>query len=132
MPLYEFICYNCDNEFEKIAAFSDTGTPGCPSCQSSNVQRKLGMPAIHFKGSGWYINDSKEADKKQQEKAGQDDASSSKSEESGSTEAGSDGASSKETSSEASNDKSESKEKKGASSRAESSSSSRAKEKVET
>ncbi|MBV7330263.1 zinc ribbon domain-containing protein [Chloroflexi bacterium TSY] len=127
MPLYEFICHNCENEFEKIVAFSDTGTPGCPFCQSSNVQRKLGMPAIHFKGSGWYINDSKEADKKQQEKANKNDESSSKSE-----DASNDGTSSKETDSGASDNKSESKEKKSAPSGTESGSRSKVKEKVAT
>lgn len=59
MPIYEYVCKTCEYEFEKIRSFSDSTTPLCPSCESDEVERKLGVPAIHFKGSGWYINDSK-------------------------------------------------------------------------
>lgn len=59
MPIYEFICQACDHEFEKILSFSDSTIPLCPVCGESQVQRKIGRPAIHFKGSGWYITDSK-------------------------------------------------------------------------
>lgn len=59
MPLYEFVCQSCDSEFEMIVSFSATEMPNCPECDASGVQRKMGLPAIHFKGSGWYINDSK-------------------------------------------------------------------------
>ncbi|RIK41828.1 MAG: hypothetical protein DCC55_10705 [Chloroflexi bacterium] len=59
MPIYEFVCQECGNEFEKLQSFSDTSTPLCPACQSVQVRRRLSPPAIHFKGSGWYITDSK-------------------------------------------------------------------------
>jgi len=59
VPIYEFICQTCGEEFEKIQSFSATLSPTCPRCQSLQVQRQMGRPAIHFKGSGWYINDSK-------------------------------------------------------------------------
>jgi len=58
MPIYEFVCGECGYEFEKIQSFS-ASTPVCVSCGSDNVERQMGKPAIHFKGSGWYINDSK-------------------------------------------------------------------------
>lgn len=58
MPIYEFLCQNCGNEFEKILPFS-AQTPHCPKCMSEHVKRYVGRPAIHFKGSGWYITDSK-------------------------------------------------------------------------
>jgi len=59
MPIYEFVCRECGHEFEKILAFSATTTPVCSNCGANNVDRRIGRPAIHFKGSGWYINDSK-------------------------------------------------------------------------
>jgi putative FmdB family regulatory protein len=59
MPIYEFVCQHCGNEFEKILSFSAQTTPHCPKCNSQNVERRVGRPAIHFKGSGWYITDSK-------------------------------------------------------------------------
>jgi putative FmdB family regulatory protein len=63
MPIYEFACQDCGHEFEKIQSFSDSSTPGCPNCQGRHVQRRMSAPAIHFKGSGWYITDSKNAGK---------------------------------------------------------------------
>ncbi len=63
MPIYEFVCQSCNSEFEKIQSFSDSSAPACPNCSSVNVERQMGRPAIHFKGSGWYINDSKKANK---------------------------------------------------------------------
>jgi len=63
MPIYEFVCQECGHEFELIQSFSDNTVPGCPVCQETHVIRQVGRPAIHFKGSGWYINDSKKAAK---------------------------------------------------------------------
>jgi putative FmdB family regulatory protein len=63
MPIYEFVCESCGHEFEQILAFSATKVPSCPACQSEQVHRQMSRPAIHFKGSGWYINDSKVASK---------------------------------------------------------------------
>ncbi|MCB0044276.1 MAG: zinc ribbon domain-containing protein [Caldilineaceae bacterium] len=64
MPIYEFVCPNCGCEFEKIVSFSDTATPVCPQCGEQHVERQVSRPAIHFKGSGWYITDSKSNGKK--------------------------------------------------------------------
>jgi putative FmdB family regulatory protein len=39
MPLYEFVCARCSNEFEEIV-LNSTIKPSCPSCrQSDEVQR---------------------------------------------------------------------------------------------
>lgn len=59
MPIYEFECNSCGHEFEKIVSFSSTQAPACPACEKDSVTRRMGRPAIHFKGSGWYITDSK-------------------------------------------------------------------------
>ena len=67
MPIYEFVCQACGYDFEKIQSFSDATVPTCPRCQSAQVQRQMGRPAIHFKGSGWYITDSKSDNKERKE-----------------------------------------------------------------
>ena len=61
MPIYEFACGDCGTTFEKRVAFSAVAAPPCEQCSSDNVQRRLSAPAIHFKGSGWYITDSKKS-----------------------------------------------------------------------
>jgi len=74
VPIYEFICHNCGAEFERLVSFSDNSSVNCPSCQGTQVQRQLGLPAIHFKGSGWYITDSKKADGKKPDTSGESSA----------------------------------------------------------
>jgi putative FmdB family regulatory protein len=64
VPIYEFVCEACGTEFEQIQSFSDSSVPTCVSCHSTQVARRMGRPAIHFKGSGWYITDSKKSNDK--------------------------------------------------------------------
>ena len=61
MPIYEFVCESCGNEFEQIQSFSESRMPACLKCGSAHVGRRMSRPAIHFKGSGWYITDSKKS-----------------------------------------------------------------------
>lgn len=61
MPIYEFICHDCGTNFEKRVSFTQSTAPACGTCEGSNVQRQMSAPAIHFKGSGWYITDSKKS-----------------------------------------------------------------------
>ncbi len=60
MPLYEYHCNQCHVDFEVRRSFSDTGTPACPVCHdNAHVTRKFSAPAIVFKGSGFYVTDSR-------------------------------------------------------------------------
>ena len=60
MPLYEYHCNQCNIDFEVRRSFSDTGMPECPVCHENTfVTRKFSAPAIVFKGSGFYVNDSR-------------------------------------------------------------------------
>jgi len=60
MPLYEYHCNQCHIDFEVRRSFSDTGTPACPVCHdNAHVTRKFSAPAIVFKGSGFYVTDSR-------------------------------------------------------------------------
>ncbi len=58
MPIYVYRCQVCGAEFERMQSFSDTTIPPCPEGHT-DVVRLLKPPAIHFKGSGWYITDSR-------------------------------------------------------------------------
>lgn len=61
MPIYEFTCHTCGTNFEKRVSFTQTQAPPCDTCESPHVERRLSAPAIHFKGKGWYVTDSKKS-----------------------------------------------------------------------
>lgn len=86
MPIYELYCEECGHEFEKIVPFSAVDLPACPACQSEGVGRRMSRPAIHFKGSGWYITDSRKGNGKYSNNGGEhsSEKSESKSSENGS------------------------------------------------
>src|SRR5262245_58452893 len=65
MPLYEYECESCGRRFERIQKFSDPPVETCPHCGAGPVKRLISSPAIHFKGSGWYINDYARKDTKE-------------------------------------------------------------------
>ena len=56
MPLYEYQCNKCGKRFERIQAVSAAPVTECPYC-TGEVHRLLGVPALQFKGSGWYVTD---------------------------------------------------------------------------
>ena len=59
MPIYEYECEKCACRFELKRPFSeDAGSPSCPSCQGK-VRRIFSPSAILFKGSGFYVTDSR-------------------------------------------------------------------------
>ncbi|MEE4274166.1 MAG: FmdB family zinc ribbon protein [Thermoanaerobaculales bacterium] len=56
MPLYEYECFLCRHRFERIQRASEDPVTECPACGGA-VRRLLGVPALQFKGSGWYVTD---------------------------------------------------------------------------
>lgn len=56
MPTYEYRCGSCDHQFDLIQRFSDEPRADCPKCQAV-ASRLISVPAIHFKGSGFYKTD---------------------------------------------------------------------------
>jgi len=46
MPIYEYKCCDCDNEFEKFSTYHDRDMVKCPKCHSPKIKRlisKLGF-----------------------------------------------------------------------------------------
>lgn len=39
MPIYEYICRDCDKEFEALVFSGEK--PCCPDCESSRVERRM-------------------------------------------------------------------------------------------
>ena len=62
MPIYEYTCQKCGHHLEVMQKMSDKPLTKCPECKGK-VNRVPQASAVVFKGSGWYINDSKGSNK---------------------------------------------------------------------
>ena len=60
MPTYVYACDTCGAQFERFQSFKDEPLRTCPSCASA-VRRVFQPVGIVFKGSGWYITDSRKS-----------------------------------------------------------------------
>lgn len=58
MPTYVYRCDDCGHQFEIFQRMSEDPIDTCPGCQS-RVRRVIHPVGVVFKGSGWYINDSR-------------------------------------------------------------------------
>ena len=59
MPIYEYECEKCTYRFELKRRFDeDVGSPCCPQCQGK-IRQLFSPSVILFKGSGFYVNDSR-------------------------------------------------------------------------
>lgn len=50
MPIYEYVCQDCKNEFEALVRGAES--PTCASCGSEKLSRLLSVPAAHTAGAG--------------------------------------------------------------------------------
>lgn len=58
MPTYVYACDSCGAQFEQFQSFKDEPLRECPRCAQA-IRRVFQPVGIVFKGSGWYINDSR-------------------------------------------------------------------------
>jgi putative FmdB family regulatory protein len=54
MPIYEYACARCDEEFEVEQRITEDPLKRCPSCRSPKVKRLISQTSFVLKGSGWY------------------------------------------------------------------------------
>jgi putative FmdB family regulatory protein len=45
MPIYEYVCMECESHFEELVRIDEH--PPCPDCSSANVSRQLSVFAAH-------------------------------------------------------------------------------------
>ncbi len=43
MPLFEFVCKDCNEKFEKIVFSINNETIECPKCKSKNVEKQFSL-----------------------------------------------------------------------------------------
>ena len=60
MPTYSYHCDTGDHDFDIVQRFADDALTVCPECGGS-VRRVIQPVGVVFKGSGWYINDSRKS-----------------------------------------------------------------------
>jgi len=56
VPIYEYVCSSCQQQFEVRQKFSDPPVSSCARCGGA-VTKLISSPAIMFKGTGWYVTD---------------------------------------------------------------------------
>ncbi len=59
MPIYDYECNQCQFRFEKLQKFDEAPLATCPQCQGS-LRRVIHSTPLIFKGSGFYITDSRQ------------------------------------------------------------------------
>jgi putative FmdB family regulatory protein len=59
MPTYVYACKSCGKQFEKFQSFKEDPLTICICGQEGQVRRVIQAAGVVFKGSGWYINDSR-------------------------------------------------------------------------
>lgn len=58
MPLYDYQCSKCEKVVEVRHGFNDSYTEACAAC-GGELQRVFNPAPIVFKGSGFYVTDSR-------------------------------------------------------------------------
>ncbi len=56
MPIFEYACQSCGNEFETLVRTSSSA-PKCPACDSTDLRKKLSVPAAMTKASAASLPD---------------------------------------------------------------------------
>ena len=62
MPTYAYRCRDCGHSFDIFQKFSEDSLTVCPSC-AGTIRRVIQPTGVVFKGTGFYVNDSKSSGK---------------------------------------------------------------------
>ena len=64
MPIYEYVCADCQHEFETLVR--KHSVPECPKCGSATLERQISLPAIKSESThGLAMKAAKKRDQKQ-------------------------------------------------------------------
>ena len=56
MPIYEYHCGGCREDFEVTQKISDAPLVECPKCKGT-LEKMISQSSFVLKGSGWYMTD---------------------------------------------------------------------------
>jgi putative FmdB family regulatory protein len=58
MPTYEYVCRDCGHHLEVVQSFTDDPLQTCQRCQGK-LRKVFSAAGIIFKGSGYYVTDTR-------------------------------------------------------------------------
>lgn len=64
MPIYEYRCTDCGHQLEALQKFSEAPLVDCPQCGKPALTKLISASAFQLKGTGWYVTDFRDKDKK--------------------------------------------------------------------
>ncbi len=56
MPIYEYKCFGCGSNIEKMQKLSDAPLETCEQC-GEKLEKQWSLSGFQFKGAGWYVTD---------------------------------------------------------------------------
>lgn len=71
MPIYEYICSECNEPHEALRKMSDEPLLDCPACGKPGLEKQVSASGFRLSGSGWYETDFKSGAKRNVVDSGQ-------------------------------------------------------------
>lgn len=59
MPIYEYVCTECEHAHEALQKMSDDPLQDCPVCRKPALKKLISAAGFRLSGSGWYETDFK-------------------------------------------------------------------------
>ena len=59
MPIYEYVCTECEHAHEALQKMSDDPLKECPACGKMSLKKMISAAGFRLSGSGWYETDFK-------------------------------------------------------------------------
>ena len=59
MPIYEYVCTECEHPHEALQKMSDAPLVDCPACGKPSLKKLISAAGFRLSGSGWYETDFK-------------------------------------------------------------------------
>ena len=70
MPIYDYLCESCGFQQDVLQKMSDPRLTDCPQCHQPTLKKQLTAAGFQLKGSGWYVTDFRDNNKKPSTPAG--------------------------------------------------------------
>ncbi len=68
MPIYEYQCQSCGHRLEALQKLNEEPLKECPKCHQATLTKLISAAGFQLKGTGWYVTDFKDKNKKPADK----------------------------------------------------------------